>query len=191
MRAKRNEPVYTYTSPTPCGASTLSIYLHGGHENWDPQFPFFQNNQPDAIVALNAGLNSYPTWPMVIMYCLAENLPFAVTEYAEQSAELQRDDFPRIVECALPHLNSAPAYASKLSNLTRYREHPIVFNPFQRPGQRNLGSTRLPNVPNGFTLRVVGDDLQKTDLSISAGVPAPDMSELLRKSEQLSLNCLD
>lgn len=193
MKAKQDEPVYTYTSPTSCGASTLSIFLHGKHENWDPRFPFFLSNVPDAIVAPNAGLNSYPAWHMVILHCLADNVPFAVTEYAEQSAELQRDTFPQLVARALPHIHSALAKVSKLDNLTRHREYPIAFNPFQRPGQRNLGSIRLPNVPNGFTLRVVGDEHQETDesISVSAPTPAADMGELLHKSEQLSLNRLD
>ncbi|KAG1854104.1 hypothetical protein C8R48DRAFT_324142 [Suillus tomentosus] len=68
---------------------------------------------------------------------------------------------------------------SEIYNLTRPTEYPIAFNPFQRPGQRNLGSVRLPNVPNGFTMRVVGYDEQETIHPVSAGVPVPvpDMSE--------------
>jgi hypothetical protein len=193
MKAKQDDPIYMYTSPTSCGASTLSIFLHGQHENWDPRLPFLWNNSPDAIVAPNAGLNSYPAWQMVILHCLADNIPFAVTEYAEQSAEVQRDTFPQLAARVLPQLQSARVNSPQLDNLTRHREYPIAFNPFQRPGQRNLGSTRLPNVPNGFTLRVVGDEHQETEQSIAAGVPmpSPDMSELLHKSEKLSLNSLD
>ncbi|KAG0709059.1 hypothetical protein DFH29DRAFT_890327 [Suillus ampliporus] len=193
MKAKRNEPIYTYTSPASCGASTLSIFLHGDHENWDPRLPILLNSQPDAIVAPNAGLSNYPAWQYVILHCLSENTPFAVTEYAEQSAELQRDSFPQIVDHAMPRLQAAGMHGSSLYNLTRPREYPIAFNPFQRPGQRNMGSTRLPSVPNGFTLRVVGGEQQEKDHSVSAGVPAPasDLSELIQKSEGLSLNCLD
>jgi hypothetical protein len=42
---------------------------------------------PDAIVAPNAGLLSYNSWASVILFCHVEEVPFGVTEYAEQSAE--------------------------------------------------------------------------------------------------------
>ncbi|KAG1867854.1 hypothetical protein DFJ58DRAFT_714335 [Suillus subalutaceus] len=186
MKAKQNEPVYTYTSPTSCGASTLSIFLHGDHENWDLRLPFLSGNKPDAIVAIPRGSSSS-------CVVTSDNMPFAVTEYAEQSTELQRDALPQIVAHALPHLHSAGMNGLELHNLTRPREYPIAFNPFQRPGQRNLGSVRLPNVPNGFTMRVVGNDEQEIFHPVSAGVPVPasDLSELLQKTEQFSLNSLD
>ncbi|KAG1801405.1 uncharacterized protein HD556DRAFT_1438436 [Suillus plorans] len=193
MKAKQNEPVYTYTSPASCGASTLSLFLHGDHENWDPRLPLLLGSKPDAIVGLNAGLTSYPAWQFVILCCHTDNTPFAVSEYAEQSAELQRDAIPQIIAHALPRLHSAGMIGPEIYNLTRPREYPIAFNPFQRPGQRNLGSVRLPNVPNGFTMRVVGGDEQEIIHPVSAGVPVPvpDMSELLQKTEQFSLNRLD
>lgn len=192
MRAKRDETVYTYTSPASCGASTLSIFLHGQDQNWDPRLPFFQsrNNQPHAIVALNAGLNSYQSWQFVVMHCLAENIPFAVTDYAEQCVEVQKETFPELITHTLPHLLSAGMNTSELHHLIRHREYPITFNPFQRPGQRTFGSTRLPNVPNGFTLRVVGKEHQET-VSAGVAVPTPGMSDLFYKSAQLSLNSLD
>ncbi|KAG2754541.1 hypothetical protein P692DRAFT_20770040 [Suillus brevipes Sb2] len=193
MKAKQNEPVYAYTSPASCGASTLSVFLHGDHENWDPRLPFLLGSKPDAIVGLNAGLTSYPAWQFVILCCHTDNTPFAVTEYAEQSAELQRDALPQIIAHALPRLHSAGMNGSELHNLTRPREYPIAFNPFQRPGQRNLGSVRLPNIPNGFTMGVVGNDEQEIIHPASTGVsvPASDLSELLQKTEQFSLNRLD
>ncbi|KAG1755088.1 uncharacterized protein EDB91DRAFT_1097220 [Suillus paluster] len=193
MKAKRKEPVYTYTSPESCGASTLSIFLHGDHENWDPRLPFLLNSRPDAVVAPNAGLTSYPAWQFVILHCLAENTPFAATEYAEQSAEMQRDAFPQIVAHALPSLQAAGMHGLAFHNLTRPREYPIAFNPFQRPGQRDMSATRLPSVPNGFTIRVVGEEQQEVDRHVSAGIPAPasDLDELIQKSEKLSLNSLD
>jgi hypothetical protein len=193
MKAKQHEPVYAYTSPASCGASTLSIFLHGDHEIWDPRLPFLLGSKPDAIVGPNAGLTSYPAWQFVILCCHTDNTPFAVTEYAEQSAELQRVALPQIIAHALPHLHSAGMNESELHNLTRPREYPIAFNPFQRPGQRNLGSVRLPNIPNGFTMRVVGNDDQEIIHPVPTGVsvPASDLSELLQMTEQFSLNRLD
>lgn len=56
-----------------------------------------------------------------------------------------------------------PAFASGVSPaeriaLTREREYPIELNPFHRPGQRGIPSIRLPNLQNGYTLRVVGSN---------------------------------
>ncbi|KAG1739666.1 hypothetical protein EDB19DRAFT_1978047 [Suillus lakei] len=160
-KAKQNEPVYTCTSPASCGASTLSIFLHGDHEDWDPRLLFLLGSKPDAIVGPNAGLTKL-------------------------FAELQRDVLPQIIAHALPRLHSTGMNGLELHNLTQPREYPITFNPFQRPGQRNLGSVRLPNVPNGFTMRVVGSDQEEIIHAVSAGVPVPasDLSELLQKTEQ-------
>ncbi|KAH7924881.1 hypothetical protein BV22DRAFT_1012344 [Leucogyrophana mollusca] len=200
MKATRNEPVYTYTGPSSCGKGTLAIYLHGEHENWDPRLPALTNSFPDAIVAPNAGLLSYPAWQFVILYSHVENTPFAVTEYAEQSAEVQRDGFPQIVAAAMPHLSKGMRQED-MANMVRSREYPIELNPFQRPGQRNLGSTRLPNVPNGFTMRVVGGKVDEaktqkpTLINPEAGVTpismSPETQDLLSKVEKLSLNSLD
>jgi hypothetical protein len=159
MKAKQNQPVYTYTSPASCGASTLSIFLYGDHEDWHPRHPFIRYiyNKPDAVIGLNAGLTSYPAWQPVILYCHMYNEPFAVTEYAEQSAEQQRDSFPLIIDHILPQAR-LNYHGSEIHDLTRPREYLIAFNPFQCPGQRGIGQGRLPNVSNGFTIRVVGDD---------------------------------
>ncbi|KAG2119585.1 uncharacterized protein F5147DRAFT_767068 [Suillus discolor] len=165
--------LYTYTSPASCGTSIVSIFLHGDHENWDPRLPLLLGSKPDAIVGLNAGLTSYPAWQTIRRTSKRCN--------------------SQIIAHALPRLHSAGMNGSEIYNLMRPKEYPIASNPFQRPGQRNLGSVRLPNVPNGFTMRVVGDDEQEPIHPVSAGVPVPvpDMSELFQKTEQFSLNRLD
>ncbi|KAG1725126.1 hypothetical protein EDB19DRAFT_1948274 [Suillus lakei] len=153
-KAKQNEPVYTCTSPASCGASTLSIFLHGDHEDWDPRLPFLLGSKPDCYRRSE---------------CWAHQLSSAA-----------------IIAHALPRLHSTGMNGLELHNLTQPREYPTTFNPFQRPGQRNLGSVRLPNVPNGFTMRVVGSDQEEIIHAVSAGVPVPasDLSELLQKTEQ-------
>ncbi|KAF9243942.1 PAXNEB protein-domain-containing protein [Melanogaster broomeanus] len=171
-KAKRNEPVYAYTSPATMGGSTLSIYLHGEHENWDPRFMSTSDDIPDAIVALNAGLLSYKAWAYVIIFCHMENKPFGVTEYAEQSAEVQTDSFPKMIHNVMPsfgaHLGTA-----ELENLVTPRQYLIEFNPFQQPGQRSLGSIRLPNVSNGFTIRVIGRDAEEAkEVTVPSGIPS-------------------
>ena len=196
-KAKRNVPVYTYKAPLSMGQSTLAIYLDGEHENWDPRFPSITDNLPDAIVALNAGLLSYKAWATVILFCLVEEMPFGVTEYAEQSAEVQRDSFSKIIHHALPSL--APRMSTaQLEDLVRPRQYPIEFNPFQRPGQRPVSATRLPNISNGFAIRIVGRDsvTGKKEVSLTReplGTPAIEhqVRQLLDKTQGMSLNGLD
>lgn len=197
-KANRNEPVYTYKSPASMGQSTIAMYLDGEHENWDPRFASITDNLPDAIVALNAGLLSYKAWASVILFCHIEAMPFGVTEYAEQSAEVQRDSFCKIIHHAIPSLTPRMSTA-QLEDLLKPREYPIEFNPFQRPGQRPIGSTRLPNVSNGFTIRVIGRDSvlpgkkeeglvqEPSDMHISE----QQVQQLADKTQGMSLNSLD
>ena len=86
---------------------------------------------------------------------MSQGIPFAVTEYAEQSAEGQRDALPMFARRALQA--SAHINLEQTRNLNRAltAEHPITFNPFARPGQRPISPTRLPSLVNGFTLKVV------------------------------------
>ena len=196
-KAKRNEPVYTYRSPASMGQSTLAIYLDGDHENWDPRFTSIISTLPDAIVALNAGLLSYKTWATVILFCHIEELPFGVTEYAEQSAEVQRDSFSKIIHHAVPSLGPR-LNTAQLEDLVKPRQYPIEFNPFQRPGQRPIGSTRLPNVSNGFTIRVFGRDSElgkKEDSLVRESsyihVAEQQVRQLVDKTWGMSLNNLD
>ena len=128
-KAKRNEPVYTYKGPSSTGQSTLAIYLDGEHQHWEPRYIEMTNDIPDAIVVLNAGLSSYTTWADVTLFCIIEGIPFGVTEYAEQSAEVQRDSFPKIMSHAMPTLGPRMS-AAQVADLMQPREYPIEFNPF-------------------------------------------------------------
>ena len=198
-KAQRKEPVYTYRSPASMGQSTLAIYLDGDHENWDPRFTSVTYNLPDAIVAPNAGLLSYKGWASVILFCHVEEVPFGVTEYAEQSAEVQRDSFSKIIHHAIPNLGPRMNTA-QLEDLAKPRQYPIEFNPFQRPGQRPIGSTRLPNVSNGFTIRIVGrqsikggklEDDSLVRKPIHMHIAEQQMQQLVDKTQGMSLNNLD
>ncbi|KAH9839866.1 uncharacterized protein C8Q71DRAFT_744582 [Rhodofomes roseus] len=128
------DPVYTYRAPDALGAGALSVHFHGETKEWTPE-----GEVPDAVVACNAGLGSYPEWIPVVRATHWAGIPFAVTEYAEQSAEHQRSLFP--------------AYLA--GGCEPREDYPIALNPFQQPGQRMVGVVRLPNAYNGFTLTVV------------------------------------
>ncbi|THH29344.1 hypothetical protein EUX98_g4855 [Antrodiella citrinella] len=135
-QALLGKPVFSYTAPLECGSSTLEIFLHGEAPTWPTRtVPFVRL---EAIVACNAGLASYQGWVGVIRAAHMFDTPFTVSEYMEQSAEIQRAVFPAMLV---------------LPRLCPRKEYPIALNPFQGPGQRYV--SRLPNAVNGFTMVVV------------------------------------
>ena len=139
-------PVFSYTAPPECGSGTVSIHFNSESDgNWSAT----NNNLRDALVACNAGLASYRSeWFPVIQAAHMKRIPFATTEYAEQSAEHQRNMIPTILSWEL--LSPRPM-----------QEYKIKLNPFQRPGQRPIPMYRLPNIVNGFTLIVYKDKMAK------------------------------
>ncbi|THH32861.1 hypothetical protein EUX98_g1354 [Antrodiella citrinella] len=137
-QASITQPTFSYTAPQECGSGSLQIFLHGESPTWAPDnFPF---GRPDALIACNAGLGSYPDWVPVIQAVHMYDIPFGVTEYAEQSAEHQRAAFPTMLGWKRIYPRS---------------DYPIALNPFQSPGQRGIPMYKLPNAINGFTLVVV------------------------------------
>ncbi|KAK7691405.1 hypothetical protein QCA50_004804 [Cerrena zonata] len=134
----RNTPVFTYEAPDECGSSTIAIHLHGSSKVWPRPL---SSDTPDAVVACNAGLGSYPEWTPVVQAAHELDIPFGVTEYTEQSLETQLSGFPRM----LWGTSATPK---------RVEEYKIDLNPFQMPGQRGIPMYKLPNVVNGFTMVV-------------------------------------
>ncbi|KAJ7187875.1 hypothetical protein C8R46DRAFT_1052911, partial [Mycena filopes] len=164
-RASPTVPVYSYTAPEDNGSGRIQIFLHGTTDYWtsadaDPGSPC---GRPDALVAPNAGLASYPQWfPIIIHAHLQEEIPFGATEYAEQSAEAQLALFPELLRDEAMQPGSVTQRALTDREVEAVRKaagrdwgYEIEMNPFQRPGQRPV-PTRVPNVPNGFTVKVVG-----------------------------------
>ncbi|THH29345.1 hypothetical protein EUX98_g4854 [Antrodiella citrinella] len=136
-----DKPVFTYTAPVACGSSTLEIFLRGEAPRWPIQAP--PTIPPDALVACNAGLASYSGWAEVIRIAHMLEIPFAVSEYMEQSAEVQRSTFSAVL-------------AGIESQYRPRKGYPIALNPFQGPGQRHV--SKMPNTINGFTMVVVKND---------------------------------
>ena len=80
--------VFQYDAPDYLGSGTITVILHGDSKNWDSSI-LETSPIPDALIALNAGLGSYQAWIGVIRAAHVTEIPFAVTEYSEQSAETQ------------------------------------------------------------------------------------------------------
>jgi hypothetical protein len=158
-------PVYSYTAPEVNGGGRIQIFLHGTADHWTPAdaHPALSAyGKPDAIVAPNAGLGSYPSWYPIILYAHQMDVPFGTTEYAEQSCEFQVDLFPQLLYAdamnpgsVMGQVPGAPDAGARGRAAAKRWEYAIELNPFQRPGQRSL-PTKMPNVSNGFTIRVVG-----------------------------------
>ncbi|KAJ6572604.1 hypothetical protein B0H10DRAFT_1007389 [Mycena sp. CBHHK59/15] len=165
VKASATFPVYSYTAPEESGSGRIQIFLHGSADlrvpaDAAPELSVF--GKPDAIFAPNAGLGSYPAWCPAIIYTHATEIPFGVTEYAEQSCETQLLMFPRILEAVAMMPGSVVASGPGTPGpdacrraATKQWNYQIKVNPFQRPGQRAI-YTKVPNVPSGFTIRVVG-----------------------------------
>ncbi|KAG9017288.1 hypothetical protein FRB95_012019 [Tulasnella sp. JGI-2019a] len=157
--ASPSAPVYTYTAPEESGSGTIKICIDGRNSEWPVAQPeltdFSPGRMPSALVACNAGILSYPAWSRVIAWCTITGVPFAVTEYAEQSAESQRDAFPIIVQHSIEALGGIEKLDEReRASVSRVREYSIKLNPFARPGQRAVPCSRLPNLVNGFTIEV-------------------------------------
>jgi hypothetical protein len=164
-QASPTSPVYSYTAPEESGSGRIQIFLHSTADHWTPAdadpalSPY---GKPDAIVAPNAGLGSYHAWYPVILYAHQMDVPFGTTEYAEQSCESQLDLFRQLLYsegarpgCVMGPVPGAPDAEACRRAAAKQWKYAVDLNPFQRPGQRAV-STKVPNVPNGFTIKVVG-----------------------------------
>ncbi|TCD60364.1 hypothetical protein EIP91_010311 [Steccherinum ochraceum] len=135
-------PIFAYKAPNECGSGSIQVFLHGASPLWSADdLPF---GRPDALVACNAGLATYTQWYPVIQSAHLLDIPFATTEYGEKSCEHQLG--------TIRHVMVDSGMARKLRQFDQYK---IDLNPFQRPGQRDVGMLRTPNLVNGFTLVVV------------------------------------
>ncbi|KAF7972892.1 hypothetical protein HWV62_16692 [Athelia sp. TMB] len=133
-----NDIVWSYTAPRKCGGGSINIKLHAKDENWTRTTlgPSGPDDIPQAMVGLNAGLD----------------IPFAVTEYAEQSADQAADSLPTMKGTYLKALSPA---TKEYRQLAKPRDNTITVNPFHRPGQRSLPVVRMPNAYSGFVIPIV------------------------------------
>lgn len=158
---KNNGQIFDYAAPDSLGSGTLKIILHADAPEWarvsmaqlhDARRELF----PDALVALNAGLASYASWMEVITMAHLAGVPFAVTEYAEQSLEHAVRQQVSLFTLRVPPAPDLCVQLRVAMTQPPRRQHDIALNPFQRPGQRQQASIRLPSLVNGFTMVVVG-----------------------------------
>lgn len=87
-----NSAIFDYRAPEELGAGSITVDLHGDSPTWgrDSMTKMLnggRNPVPDALIALNAGLGSYRSWHEVVHIAHGVGIPFAVTEYLQQSLE--------------------------------------------------------------------------------------------------------
>ncbi|KAJ7154330.1 hypothetical protein C8R43DRAFT_1186383 [Mycena crocata] len=163
--AAREGPVWEYTAPRTTGGGSIAISLyhppprppmlrsHPAFKGaWDRSVMMLAPKDPDALIALNAGILSYSTWFEVVPCATMTNIPFACTDYAQQSVKECVGCVPEWLTDAAPRFRDNP---DLYHQLVRERGRPITVNPFHRPGQRPIPMVRSPNVGNGFIARLV------------------------------------
>ncbi|KAJ7510824.1 hypothetical protein B0H11DRAFT_2152257 [Mycena galericulata] len=170
--AARAGPVWEYTAPRSTGGGSIAISLYRERPRppimldlpvkvrpftgaWDRSVHMFTPADPTAVVALNAGILSYSTWWEVVCLCTGENIPFACTDYAQQSAQLIADTVPIWTRDAGQEI-ARTGEPSSAYEYIRPRARPVAVNPFHRPGQRPISQVRSPNLGNGFICTIVG-----------------------------------
>ncbi|KZP24589.1 hypothetical protein FIBSPDRAFT_918746 [Athelia psychrophila] len=149
-----NDIVWSYTAPLECGGGSINIRLYSKAENWTRSAlgATKLEHVPDAMVGLNAGILNYRSWRDPILMSAFESIPFAVTEYAEESSDQTTETARSMSEKFLEAFGPGSQY---YRDIPAPREHPVTVNPFHRPGQRGLPIVRMPNVYNGFVVPLV------------------------------------
>lgn len=180
--AAKKGPIFEYVAPALLGGGSVSVTLWRRGRIWRQEVVLWDkdpivkniNNEgykaPDIIMALDPGIGAYTNeYYHVLQACCYAGIPFLSTEVTEYSIE--KSTIPvvnKVWDEAFKHLTKSE-YPTKFPNmLGKYlwarmqvtnslpedRRWRMKFNPFQRPGQRQIAQTRIPNVRAGFVLYV-------------------------------------
>ncbi|KAK0440765.1 hypothetical protein EV421DRAFT_762322 [Armillaria borealis] len=140
---------FEYTAPESLGSGTVRILLEGRASLYDPlSDPLFTSDPPDAIVALNAGLVAYPRqWYNVYIGALTKQIPFAITEYCEQSLTTTHSTIRTIVPQNPTVDQSSGWYKDMVATRPEWK-----MNPFMCPGMTldEVPTAILPYAQNAF-----------------------------------------
>ncbi|TFY73667.1 hypothetical protein EWM64_g10345 [Hericium alpestre] len=113
------DTVWSYTAPKVVGGGSIDVRLHAEGENWSRTV--VENEvtgevtMPDALIGLNAGLISYSTWQEPLMCSHHLDIPFAVTDYCEQTMDATAHALPIMfadidaqIAANAPHMAAGP-----------------------------------------------------------------------------------
>ncbi|KAF8062305.1 hypothetical protein FPV67DRAFT_1563674 [Lyophyllum atratum] len=149
---------YTYKAPKVSGGATIRIELARCGSFFDgANLDLLRKEKPDAMIALNAGLSTYPEWRSAVLASRALAIPFAVTDYTEISLgsdiRLLLRMFPYWKTVWFPKLKLPTIEQQRISEMAS-ASYPIDLNPFMHPGPRPQNLHAGPNSYNGYTLIV-------------------------------------
>ncbi|KAJ7440285.1 hypothetical protein B0H11DRAFT_1827949 [Mycena galericulata] len=146
--------VFGYTAPKVSGGGSIRISLARERFWKDATLARQGLQRPDAMVACNAGLRSYPEWTPVVLSATAFAIPFAVTDYNEI---ILLDNITSLLQ-VLPiydmgdmKLTPEERLRVKAASMNRYE---VRLNPFMRPGPRPPRPGGISAV-NGYEMVVV------------------------------------
>jgi hypothetical protein len=100
---------------------------------------------PDAVLALNAGLGSYPTWEDSIHQILRRGLRFSMSEQTISTLRfVEHAWLPSVVENANNQYPQFPPLSVP--------KFDIKLNPFHGIVGRDVGAVLVPNINNGYLM---------------------------------------
>ncbi|EJD37810.1 hypothetical protein AURDEDRAFT_146933 [Auricularia subglabra TFB-10046 SS5] len=141
---------FSYTAPHSLGAGRVRIVFHALTPTYDPlEKPLFTNSstRPDAVIALLGGIGRYPSeWLPVTTSCIGHGVPFAVTEFCEQSLtathKLVRMGLQQFAQELHREWLVEPWFRETMERKPEWK-----VNPFMRPGMTE--SPPFSNIPYG------------------------------------------
>jgi hypothetical protein len=140
--------VFKYTAPKVSGGGSIRISLWPRGSFWDESALARDGlKRPDAMVACNAGLSTYPqSWMPVVLAAHAFAIPFAVTDYNEIS--LHNDI--SLLFTQMPFYSGLLALTSEEQRRVHASpscHYEIGLNPFMQPGPGppSLGGISIVN----------------------------------------------
>ncbi|KAK4701511.1 hypothetical protein P7C70_g4716, partial [Phenoliferia sp. Uapishka_3] len=129
---------FHYQAPASIGGSTFSAKLFSHTDEWPSALSKAHDiGIPDAAVALNAGIASYPTWHPPLVNFAILGIPFGVTEYAEQSLD-RAVEVVREIRAVNRQKQLSQNTGADFTTFDNAVIGPIELNPFMRPGQRGI-----------------------------------------------------
>lgn len=141
---------FSYTAPQSLGAGRVRIVFHALTPTYNPldkQLFASASTRPDAVIALLGGIGRYPSeWLPVTTACIRHGVPFAVTEYCEQSLtathQLVRMGLRQFAQSLHREWLGEPWFREAMERKAEWK-----VNPFMRPGMTE--SPPFSNIPYG------------------------------------------
>jgi hypothetical protein len=128
----------------PVGKGRVRVKLHPDHEMYHemPDYP-----KADAVLALNAGLGSYPTWPTTIHKISRMGFPFCITDQSIVTMRFcQALWIPDVVESINEGYPIFPPLPPAKTE--------IKLNPFHGVVNRDVAAVLVPNLNNGYLMTI-------------------------------------